>query len=293
VTAGRLTWGIVVLAVGGLLLAANFGAVSWGFLASLWQLWPLILILIGLGMLFRRSNPYIGALVMILVIGAGVGLAWAAWNGNGFGSLNDYQITSVPATQVSSAEAQISMGASKLTLHGNVGNQFVSGVSRSRQKPDVSSSSSGGTFQFQLDQNHKGFPGFTFSGHEEIDLGLAPNVPWDIRINSGAADMQADLTQVTLRSFTLKTGASSLNLRVGNVVTDGASIQIDGGAASFDLSLPTSLNISVHTSTGLTSQDFGAGFTKQSDGAWVHQGGGSSLTVDVKAGVSSLNVKLY
>ena len=50
-TAGRVIWGLIVLVLGVLLLAANFGWIDRGFVLSLWQLWPLILVLIGIGLL--------------------------------------------------------------------------------------------------------------------------------------------------------------------------------------------------------------------------------------------------
>jgi NADH-quinone oxidoreductase subunit L len=80
-TAGRVIWGLIILVLGVLLLAANFGWIDWGFVLSRWQLWPLILVLIGIGLLFRGRNQALGAVVMVVVVLLGIGLAWVMYAG--------------------------------------------------------------------------------------------------------------------------------------------------------------------------------------------------------------------
>lgn len=48
------TGGIVLIAIGVLLLLQNFGILNWG---SLWKFWPLILVALGISMLLPKRQP--------------------------------------------------------------------------------------------------------------------------------------------------------------------------------------------------------------------------------------------
>lgn len=68
---------------------------------------------------------------------------------------------------------------------------------------------------------------------------------------------------------------------------------IDGGAASFLLRLPRQLDITLSTSTGLSAVDVDSGFGAPSNHTYVHKGGDDDLVVEIKAGVSAVDVQLY
>ena len=291
-TARRAIWGAVVIFLGLVLLAANFGWVDWGFVLSLWQLWPLILILIGLGLLFRDSHRTLGAVLMLVVVVLGIGLAWVSYEGLGWGRYTTTEIVSPPVATVTNAKAEIEVGAAKLSVVGGDTGRMVTGTSVSRRSPDLSFEDSNGVFRFKVSQKWQNFIGLNMGRSESLDLTLAERVPWTIDVQSGGADMQIDLSRVLLAGFSVSTGASSLTLKVGQEVVSDARVSISGGAASYDISLPRSLNITVRTSTGLTSQDFDRDFAKSGD-TWTYGGGGNRLLVEVKSGVSSLRVRLY
>ena len=291
-TARRAIWGAIIIVLGLVLLAANFGWVDWGFVLSLWQLWPLILILIGLGLLFRDSHRTLGAILMLVVVVLGIGLAWVSYEGLGWGRYITTQIESPPVTTVNEARAEIEVGAAQLSVVGGDTGRMVTGTSVSRRSPDLSFEGSGGSYRFKVNQKWQNFIGLNMGRSESLSLTLAERVPWTIDVQSGGADMQIDLSRVLLAGLNVSTGASSLKLTVGQEVVSDAHVSISGGAASYDISLPRNLNITVRTSTGLTSQDFDSGFAKSGD-TWTSNGGGNRLMVEVKSGVSSLHVRLY
>ena len=169
---------------------------------------------------------------------------------------------------------------------------MVTGTSVSRRSPDLSFEESNGFFRFKVSQKWQNYIGLNMGRSESLDLTLAERVPWTIDVRSGGTDMQLDLSRVLLADLSVSTGASSLKLKVGPEVVSDARVSINGGAASYDISLPRNLNITVRTSTGLTSEDFDRDFGKSGD-TWTYNGGGNRLRVEVKSGVSSLRVRLY
>jgi hypothetical protein len=112
-------------------------------------------------------------------------------------------------------------------------------------------------------------------------------------VRTGAVAATLDLTNVTLEALTLKAGASSVDVTVGTRIVPGANVTVEGGAASFLLRLPRQLNITLSTSTGLSAVNVDQGFGAASGNTYVHKGGGDDLTVDIKTGVSAVDVQLY
>jgi hypothetical protein len=292
-SARRFIWGAIIVIFGALLLAANFGWVGWTFVLSLWRLWPLILVLIGIGLLFRDRNQTLGAALMLVVVLAGVGLCLLSYNGVVWGQLTTTDIASPSMSGITSGRAEIEIGAAKLTVSGGDTGAAVTGRVTSHQAPETTFDQPvNGVFHFKVSQKWQNFVGLDVGGEETLDLQLDTTIPWSIDVRSGASDMNVDLSRVRLAAFNLSTGASSLKLRVGQQVEPGASVIISGGAASYDISLPRSLNLTVETATGLTVRDFDSGFQKTGD-TWRWNGGGGNLRVEVRSGVSTLRVHLY
>jgi hypothetical protein len=70
-------WPIVLIFVGGIFLLSNLGLVDENNWDNIWQLWPLILIVIGLDSLFRRNE--IAGPVFMIGLGAAFLLSSAGW----------------------------------------------------------------------------------------------------------------------------------------------------------------------------------------------------------------------
>ena len=47
---------LILIAVGIVFLLLNFGLVSWAIWGQLWRLWPLLLIVVGAGLVLRRPG---------------------------------------------------------------------------------------------------------------------------------------------------------------------------------------------------------------------------------------------
>jgi hypothetical protein len=73
-----LYWGVVLLAIGGVLVAADLTAVDTATLADLVRLWPLAIVAIGLSLVLRRTTVALPALVAAALIpGLVMGAAFA------------------------------------------------------------------------------------------------------------------------------------------------------------------------------------------------------------------------
>ena len=65
--AGKISIGFLLIALGVLLLLANLGVIEWFHFAMIFDLWPLILIIAGVNVIFKK-NPYVTIGMWILLI---------------------------------------------------------------------------------------------------------------------------------------------------------------------------------------------------------------------------------
>ena len=73
-----LFWGVLLVAIGGVLVAADLGAIDTSILADVIRLWPLAIIAIGVSVILRRTTFSLPAiLAAALIPGLVVGAAFA------------------------------------------------------------------------------------------------------------------------------------------------------------------------------------------------------------------------
>ncbi|MCL5942243.1 MAG: DUF5668 domain-containing protein [Actinobacteria bacterium] len=295
-TASRVLWGLVLILVGGAFLAANLNLLSWDFVLSLWRLWPLILVLLGLGVLFRGRNQWVAALLMLAVLAAGGGLVAADRGAAGLS--NGARIVRIEGPAVSgvlSAQTTIDVGAARLDIRGGETGKVVQGTYESRREPVISQLSHRGAYTLKVARQGSGVSVLPFlnRGQEALALTLAPGIPWRLEIDTGAANGTIDLERVVLEDLVIDAGASSIDVTVGPDIVDGARVLIEGGAGAYRLRLPRSLDLTVHTSGAVSSVDVDPLMQRSGDNTYTYKGGNDRLTVNLSAGVSSIRVELY
>ena len=69
------TWGIFLLFLGIVFLLHNFDILPWGVWGTLWRFWPVLIIIIGLGILLRHRNPWLVSLLVLAILLACLGIA--------------------------------------------------------------------------------------------------------------------------------------------------------------------------------------------------------------------------
>lgn len=64
-----LFWPILLVGVGIIWLLSNLGIIQTVSIGSVLKLWPLLLIVLGIEILFSRRYPWVGAVVGLVAIG--------------------------------------------------------------------------------------------------------------------------------------------------------------------------------------------------------------------------------
>lgn len=253
-----LFWPAVLILVGVFALLVNVGLVPVERLDRLVDLWPLILVVIGLELIVRRalqgaSAEIAAALIVLLAIGGA-----AAYVALGPAIPTGTQTLDVSGKvgSLGHATARVDAGAASITMLGSpsLGDDlYRAHIEYSGRKPDVTLDSSSGEVRISQ-SNTSGFLFFQ-SRRFVLNLQLNSSVPWKIAVNSGATSDSFDLLSLHVAGIEINTGASKEDFTLGPP-SGTVPITINGGALTVNVHRPSSVAASVAVSGGAVSLTF-------------------------------------
>lgn len=311
----KLFWGILLVIIGLLFILKNMGVIFFDWW-TIWRMWPLILILWGIALI--PVKDYIKLILSLVAIAAGFILVskydtsdrpFMHWNKHGHNwSYNsdyddndstyysedfqelfqDYDSTITAATlnfDAAAGDYRIadSLITDKLLLfrkRGNIGDY------------SMTTNDDAGVRNIDLKINESNVK--LENRGNEVQLYLNQQPAWNFNFDIGAANIDFDLSKYKVNKLDVEGGASSINLKLGDLVPESI-VNIEAGAASIDIDVPTTAGVEIKTETVLTSRNF-PGFRKISKGHYKtdnFETATSIILIDVNAGVSSLNINRY
>jgi hypothetical protein len=254
---GSLLWPAILILVGVFALLVNAGLVPVERLDRLADLWPLILVVIGLELVVRRAlqgaaAEIAAALIVLLAIG---GAAAYVALGTSIPTGTQTLDASGKVGSLNHAMAQVDAGGATISVQGSssLGDDlFRAHIEYSGLKPDVSLDASSGDVHISQ-SNTSGF--FLQSRRFALTLQLNSSVPWKIAVNSGASSDVFMLATVRVVSIDVNAGASKEDITVGDP-SGTVPITVNGGAPTVNVHRPPGAAASVSVSGGAASLSF-------------------------------------
>jgi hypothetical protein len=291
-------WPAILIVTGVIALVAETGAISGDRLLRLADLWPLILIAIGLELVNRRvlqgSRRHLAtALIVLLAVGGAV--AYVAVRGPVSDSTQTMD-TSAAAGSLNQATLDVNAGAATMTVEGSTAlgsDLYRAHIEYSGTKPTISLDRTTGNLRIFKNNDFSFFANRRFV----LDLQLNSAVPWNVTANTGASNDTLKLSTVKVGSIALNAGASRTDITLGRP-TGIVPISVDGGAITLRLHRPIGSEAFVHVSGGAVNLDAdgrqlhgvgdeswqSAGYDGASDAYHVEiSGGASNVTLDTTA----------
>lgn len=288
-------WPAVLILIGVFALLVNSGVISTDRLSLLFDLWPLILIVVGLELLARRAAPGQAgdvAAVLIVLLAAGGAVAYVALapNPSTSGKLESHAAIG----NLDHAALEIDAGAATITVTGTSSlssDLYHATIDYSGPKPSVDLDRSNGNLT--ISQGNTGFGVFQ-TRRFILDLQINSTIPWTIASNGGASTETFKLASLPLKSMDLNTGASREDIALGTP-SGVVPIRINGGALTVNLHRPPGTGASVNVSGGAVSltfdghQSHGIGEVGEATGSSTDtyrvdvSGGASTVTMDATA----------
>jgi hypothetical protein len=267
-------WPAALILIGVFALLINSGAISVDRLYRLVDLWPLILVVIGLELIARRAfqgatAQLAGALIVIVAAAGAVAYVAVGPALPGGNQTLDKSDTVGEVTQVT---LHLNSGAANTTVTGNgsLGNDlYRAHITYSGQTPNVTLVSSNGIGDLSISQSNSF--GFFQSRRFTLDIQLNPQVQWNFDFNSAASTDTFKLANVVVGSMQLNAAASHEDITLGPPKGQ-VSIAMDGAALSVHIHRPSGTATSVQVS--------GAAVNLTADGHQIHGLGSASWQSD-------------
>lgn len=275
-------WPIVLIGAGAILLMRNLGmipAFSW---SSLLRLWPLLLIVFGLDILFGRRTPWIGGVIGLLTVGIVIAVLFYG-PAFGFNTSSDPLVTETFSTPVEDTQhvqyyIQASDEPVKMSALDDESGLFHAVITHTdSMRYDVIgdaekkvSLSKVSTTDSWLDWN------LSFE-KRKWDIGLSTQVPAELLIDGGSGALDMDLAGIPLTEFTASFGSGASTVVLPESA-EGYEVSVETGSGAMSLTLPENTDLEL-------SLDSGSGAVN------VHLPAGSALRIEVMDdGSGSLNL---
>ena len=291
-------WPGVLILVGLIALLVNTGQISADRIVQLVALWPVILIVIGLEIIVRRSlhgtTGDIAAALIVLLAVVGIGAYVAVSPNPAAGHTLD---STAQLGDLKKASVEVDVGAAKITISsgGDLGaDLYHAHIDFSGPRPDISLDRSDGSLN--ISQQSNAF--FGLGSHQfTLQLELNSSIPWTIAENTGASTDTIDVHNAHIAGITVNTGASREEITLGPA-QGVVPIEINGGALTVRIHRATGTEASVDVSGGAitlnadgkSSHAIGEltyhspGFNESSDGYKITVDGGAlTVTLDQTA----------
>ncbi|MBI5466778.1 MAG: hypothetical protein HY975_01005 [Candidatus Kerfeldbacteria bacterium] len=284
--------GLMVILLGISLLSQQFGW-AWFVPADVWKLWPIFIIIAGLSIMTR--GRVVSTLFSILLVLAVVAFAAAAiFGGQRQREVTTRDFTVTPAATATEASVQLDIGAAKVRMTGGSA-QLISGTYTSNVDTlDTTDTLTGTTQAVELSMTKATGMWLWGMNRNELTAKLTDTLPLTIDVNSGATDMDLDLTTVKAKRVTVDTGASALKLRLGATVP-ASTVKINAGASSIDVYLPRTLGAALNLEAAVSGKTL-TDFVEKSANHYAssnYETAVNKVDITIQAGASSITFHWY
>lgn len=297
VNLGKFFLGLILILIGISYLGEKFGliTVNIGFLAS--HFWALFLIWIGLSFIGKKNKQvqYIGLMVAIVVLVFVAVMMFSNPMQERMAEVENFEIPKLE--NVSSALVDINSGAVVLAINGKNTSEFISGKFESEFLKLISS------YKILEDQDNKekvelsavggiNFGKWNYFGKNinNLEINLNPEIIFDLNINSAASVMKIDLSFVKADNVKINSGASNIELTLGNLI-EKSSVNIKTGASAVVLNVPQNIGVKVILDSNLASINL-KGFSKKSVNVYEsdnYQSANKFTEIVLETGVSRID----
>ena len=299
----KITWGLILLFTGVVLLLSNLRVIDfhWG---AVIRLWPVLLIAAGVNLVVPRHRTG----NMISVVTTVLALLFLTWQGMSppgvaAGRVSGSKHVGQPEAVVYSHPYDDDMEAAYLSIRGGAADYKIQGYTDDLVHAETHTNLGSYLLKTKRPNNREAHVSFTMGkpDHRWQDMDenralirLNASPVWHISLDMGAGAAEFDLSPFRLATLNLKGGALSFEAKLG-MPQQETVVNVDSGVASVEIAVPKAAACRIEANTGLSSKSF-PGFTQQPDGSYTTEGwelAAKKIIIRLKGGLSSFVVKQY
>jgi hypothetical protein len=263
---GSLVFPVILIVLGVLFLLDNLNITSgidWG---TIWKLWPVIIIAIGLEIILGRRVSF-GAvlLTVIIVVIAGAMVWWSVVIGSGERTMEHF---TWPMNGIERAEVELDIGVGKLRLEGysDMADLMVADLDLA---PGADASDGlkvdgdVGRGWIVSDKDFFSLPQIFGGNASKWDLKLNSRVRWELKVDSGVGDVRLDLSDLKVSDLELDSGIGSVHVTLPQ--RGAVEARIDNGVGEVRINVPEGVQARIKVDRGIGDLSIGSRFGRHGD----------------------------
>jgi len=329
----RIIPGLILVLIGGAFLLHNYGYLHFHWMNFVY-LWPIFIVIGGVNLIFANNRSPWATVIKVGVVIAGFGLLIFGNFGNRYhfwpNTYYDYRnnnnddsddddddsdstsnkggitITKEEGHSLFSeqytadtrvAQLNISGGGTTYNLSDTTNQLFAANTKEFFGKYELTHHKQDSVYvlDFNMQKNH----GHNFHWNHDnqsnsATFKLNPNPIWEIDVETGATELNFDLSKFKVRSLKLSGGAASFHVKLGQPLAT-TNVEVSTGVSEVVINIPQNAACSITTDSGLSSNQFD-GFTKKSDDNYETPGFANAknkLRLKISGGISDFKVSRY
>ncbi|WP_214071277.1 DUF5668 domain-containing protein [Mucilaginibacter sp. dw_454] len=316
--------GVVLILIGAIFLLHNYGVIHfhWG---NIFHLWPIFIVIGGVNLIFANNRTGWAMVIKLGVIILGFALiVFGNFGRHTFFPAYVYSddddddhgksmITKVSGNSEFNTPFEANAKVVTLNIEGGATSYHLSDTTD--QLFSASTREFGGRYEYShsnedslytLNFKMRGHHGFNLDFDSEKEKGkdstktnsatlrLNQKPEWNINLNTGAAEVNFDLSKFKVRSLKIDGGAAEFNVKMGQPL-ENTNVRVETGMSDVTISVPTTAACHIKSSTGLSSTSYD-GFTKVSDNNYETPGFSTAknkMFIKIDGGLADFKVKRY
>lgn len=302
----HIFWGLLFVGLGALALINNFTNISMDW-STIWKLWPLTIVLIGLSILVKHQYGKsviagLAAIILALAIFASFKTATNFFNHDFnivFGDDANADYTTTEFTEQFDPKLQFATlnfdaGAGSFNILKTTENLIDAKAEGVKHNFNLTRFDTDSSTNIDLTMRQKSVFRFGKNYKNNIEVALNPNPVWDLNFDVGAASMDFDLSEIKAKQIDVDMGAASIRLKIGSLYPE-TKINIDAGASSINIFVPKESGCKIITDGALSSKHF-SDFEKIDSDNYVTANfdqAANKIYIEIDCGVSSISVERY
>lgn len=293
--------GLILIGIGLLFLLNSLGIATFRIWYLLSRFWPLILILVGLNIILKKTKLWwiVPILIFIIFIGAIVlpEPVIRRFDSSSFTFyLNEEKQSGAYSedrefdSDLQKFNVDLKYGANRLKVGRNINkdNLYDVDIDYRGEMPAVSYNRNNSNANLRVEQAKKINVG---NGSERWEVNLTNKIPIDINVNAGAGDLLLDLEGLKVDNLDIDAGLGQINIRFPNYNNE---TEISAGAGNIKLIIPKEAAFRIESSSVLNNVNFEeVGLIKVQDDIYQSMNYGEAENlIKIKLSTSVGNIKV-
>jgi len=286
--------GLFIVILGLAFLVNNLGIIVLN--VNFLMVFPLLIIFIGLTFFSKKNvvSTVLGSIVAAISVSL-VFIFFIVHPIVSYGAVSVFPISVSKDLAVEKANISLNVGAGEVMVYGiNTENLVEGELKTNLMAASVNSKTENGVqdVEIGIKEGRKWMHSGNFKN--EFAVGIDKNIDVVLSINSGASNNNIDLTNIKVESVTVHTGASNVNLKMGDILNN-SNVVIEAGASSINLSLPRTVGVKLFVESGLSSQELPnlISTDKNTYQSLNYESSLKKINISVKMGMASLYINWY